>query len=802
MPATGCVQVNNAAPCDDGNACTTSDSCSGGVCVGGVAPDCNDGNVCTTDSCVPATGCVQVNNAAPCDDGNACTTADTCSGGVCVGGVAPNCDDGNVCTTDSCVPATGCVQVNNAAPCDDGSACTTSDTCSGGVCVGGAPPNCNDGNVCTTDSCAPAVGCVNAVNTVACDDGDACTTTDTCSGGVCVGGVTPDCDDGNLCTTDSCAPATGCVNANDTAACDDGDACTTADTCTGGVCVGGAPPNCDDGNLCTSDSCLPATGCVNASNTLACDDGDACTTADSCSGGVCAGGVTLDCDDGNVCTTDSCAPATGCVHVDNTVACDDGNACTTADSCGGGVCEGGAPPNCDDGNVCTDDSCAPATGCVHADNTLACSDGSVCTTSDACSGGVCVGGAPIHCDDGNVCTTDSCAPTTGCKHTNNTLACDDDDACTTADTCSGGHCLGMGSRSCDDGNVCTDDPCDEVDGCVYFPSPGPCSDGDACTSGDSCASMACAPGTPVVCEDGVACTADSCAPASGCAYTPQDAACDDDEPCTLDTCGLGGCSHEAVADHTPCDDGDPTTHGDTCEAGVCAGSPDPCDDPGIAYDIPLTSSCPAGCSAGDLPDWDVVEVGTNGPSHNQWYVSLAEGAMAPGTCGGSGDEATLHVGHAPLSPDGACPLGDCGATYDDSPDAETHLRLQTAPMEVHASCGRVWVDFFASASEGDGASLVYSLDGGTTWHPLVATLESSCCCADPVACTPLETDVPCAGSASSGQWTRVTADLPPEAHGAPDLRLGLLWQNDGGSTPATVSFAVARVRVTASPAPP
>jgi cysteine-rich repeat protein len=135
-PSTGCIYTNNTAPCDDGNACTTNDTCSDDVCVGGPPPNCDDGNVCTDDSCDPAIGCVNTNNTLPCNDGNACTTADTCSDGVCVGGPPPNCDDGNLCTDDSCDPAIGCVNTNNTAPCDDDNACTQTDVCSGGGCVG------------------------------------------------------------------------------------------------------------------------------------------------------------------------------------------------------------------------------------------------------------------------------------------------------------------------------------------------------------------------------------------------------------------------------------------------------------------------------------------------------------------------------------------------------------------------------------------------------------------------------------------------------------------------------------------
>jgi len=227
--------------CNDGNACTTNDACSGGRCVGGAAPNCDDGNLCTDDTCSPSTGCAHTNNMAPCDDGNACTTNDTCSGGRCVGGPAPNCNDGNGCTDDGCDLATGCVHTNNTAPCNDGNACTTNDACSGGNCVGGAPPSCDDGNPCTDDGCNQATGCVHTNNAAPCSDGNLCTTNDACSGGRCVGGPAPSCDDGNVCTDDTCNPSTGCVHVNNTAPCNDGNACTTNDTCSGGTCTGGAP---------------------------------------------------------------------------------------------------------------------------------------------------------------------------------------------------------------------------------------------------------------------------------------------------------------------------------------------------------------------------------------------------------------------------------------------------------------------------------------------------------------------------------------------------------------------------------
>jgi hypothetical protein len=49
------------------------------------AEDCNDGNPCTDDACTGGL-CARTNNAGPCDDGDACTTDDVCSAGVCAPG--------------------------------------------------------------------------------------------------------------------------------------------------------------------------------------------------------------------------------------------------------------------------------------------------------------------------------------------------------------------------------------------------------------------------------------------------------------------------------------------------------------------------------------------------------------------------------------------------------------------------------------------------------------------------------------------------------------------------------------------
>ena len=92
-------------PCDDGNACTTGDTISNGVCVGGPPQDCNDANVCTDDACDTTLGCVHADTSQPCDDDNPCTQSDVCHGGACIGGnTAAGC---TACEAVAVLPAAG-----------------------------------------------------------------------------------------------------------------------------------------------------------------------------------------------------------------------------------------------------------------------------------------------------------------------------------------------------------------------------------------------------------------------------------------------------------------------------------------------------------------------------------------------------------------------------------------------------------------------------------------------------------------------------------------------------------------------
>jgi hypothetical protein len=487
-PALGCSSTPNALPCDDGNACTADDLCQDGACSSGKAVVCDDNDVCTDDLCDPETGCQYPANSASCDDGNACTTEDTCTNGTCAGVAPLDCDDDNVCTEDSCLPAQGCQHDPVAGPCSDGDGCTLDDACKKGTCVGGLPKDCDDDNVCTADSCSDG-DCQYSPVPGPCDDANACTTQDTCDAGLCTGGPSLDCDDQNPCTDDSCDVAAGCQHSFNTAPCDDGSLCTLEDACSGGVCAGAKALNCDDEDPCTDDSCHALSGCQHAFNVAPCNDGNPCTQGTLCAQGLCLGGEAVSCDDNNPCTDDFCTPPTGCVHPHNTAPCDDGNACTTGDQCADGICEPGGPTVCNDLNPCTDDVCDVDVGCLALPNTAPCEDGDLCTTPDSCVDGQCQAGGPASCDDQNPCTDDSCDSDVGCVHSDNTLGCDDLDACTLDDLCVAGVCVGSNPPVCDDGNSCTEDSCQADVGCTFVPIVPCCGDGsvdgeEQCDAGD------------------------------------------------------------------------------------------------------------------------------------------------------------------------------------------------------------------------------------------------------------------------------------------------------------------------------
>ncbi len=268
--AVDCLDADcHDAPCEDGDRCTTGETCQEGLCAGGQPRVCDDGDLCTSDDCDPLTGCT--------------TTPRIC-------------DDEVLCTVDSCDPLLGCQVDPAGCECRQDADCLDAETCTTDVCDLGT-------YTCRHD---PVEG------HPACEDGDPCTAVDTCQQGACTPGpwicecqTDQDCLDAEACTTDTCDLGTHACRHDPVEghpACEDGHPCTAVDTCQQGVCTPG-PWICE----CQTDQdCpLPAEPCrvrrcdasfqcttAPAEDGAACDDGDRCTADDRCdaASGSCQGG--------------------------------------------------------------------------------------------------------------------------------------------------------------------------------------------------------------------------------------------------------------------------------------------------------------------------------------------------------------------------------------------------------------------------------------------------------------------------------------------------------------------------------
>ena len=177
--------------CSDGDACTHSDVCGGGRCVG-TAIDCSD-TTCATRACNGSPVCSVTPRSGPCDDGDACTYNDMCDGaGTCASGSRITCDD-TPCIDRECNGTFTCTEmILTASTCDDGMACTYGSTCSSaGVCMGGTTVDCDAmDSTCMDFACdgTPACAGTPRATGMMCDDANAATMSDVClADGTCAG---------------------------------------------------------------------------------------------------------------------------------------------------------------------------------------------------------------------------------------------------------------------------------------------------------------------------------------------------------------------------------------------------------------------------------------------------------------------------------------------------------------------------------------------------------------------------------------------------------------------------------------
>ena len=135
--STPLVQDNTG--CNDGNACTQTDTCQSGVCQGGDPVTCTPLDAChVAGTCDSGSGqCSEPSapDGTTCSDGNACSQTDTCQTGVCQGANPVVCTAADTChTAGICDPATAICTTPTKS---DGTVCGTSSNgqCKAGTCA-------------------------------------------------------------------------------------------------------------------------------------------------------------------------------------------------------------------------------------------------------------------------------------------------------------------------------------------------------------------------------------------------------------------------------------------------------------------------------------------------------------------------------------------------------------------------------------------------------------------------------------------------------------------------------------------
>ncbi|MBK9265907.1 MAG: S8 family serine peptidase [Polyangiaceae bacterium] len=228
-----------------GASCMSAVDCASNFCADGVccnaACDAGACDACSTAAGANVDGTCRLLTGNSCDDGNACTQSDTCKTGVCTGANPVVCPMPDIChEVGVCDPMTGMCsnpEKPEGTACDDGDACTLNDGCIAGVCAGSsvnctALDDCHDAGVCD-----PMTGtCSNPEKPegAACDDGNGCTVSDSCMAGICMAGAPMDCVAPDEChEAGICDSMTGTCSSPEKP---DGTACSIGQ-CIGGVCT-------------------------------------------------------------------------------------------------------------------------------------------------------------------------------------------------------------------------------------------------------------------------------------------------------------------------------------------------------------------------------------------------------------------------------------------------------------------------------------------------------------------------------------------------------------------------------------
>jgi len=413
--------------------------------------------------------------------------------------------------------------------------------------------------------------------------------------------------DSNPCTDAACQNSACVQLPNAVTACDDGDACTTGTACASGKCEGAKPLDCNDGNPCTADSCDKAKGCVNVADPkcalpLPYEKKFSCASADNKAWQLGAG------QNGSAWAFDA-TPAEPGTFGDAATDCSlnfnngkdflctgdiEHDASATSPQldgtklAAGSVVEvrfrvaGSWENNSFDDlllevSVDTGQTWAP----VDSYNAPPVVSGKykwesrTADLSKAVLGKFfrlrfrfkadCFFSAKVgpfiddlkvydatckldsDCSDDEPCTDGSCDVATGkCAHKANSKTCDDGNSCTEKDVCGLGTCGGT-VKACNDSNDCTLDSCDlKTGGCNFVAKADAafCSDNNSCTDKDACLAGKC---VATAKADGSTCSDNNVCTGGNLSQGPNDSckagvcvagvgACEDGNVCTTNTC--------------------------------------------------------------------------------------------------------------------------------------------------------------------------------------------------------------------------------------------------------------------------
>jgi hypothetical protein len=275
----------------------------------------------------------------------------------------------------------------------------------------------------------------------------------------------------------------------------------------------------------------------------------------------------------------------------------------------------------------------------------------------------------------------------------NGTACNDSNACTQTDTCQAGTCTGASPVMCAAPDQChTAGSCDPATGLCSTPAKPDgslCNDSDACTQTDLCQAGICIGASPVTCA-----APDQCHDAGTC------------------NSATGLCSNPPKLDGSSCNDANPCTQTDVCQAGTCTGSNpvvcaalDACHTPGSCD--PQSGTC----STPPAPSGTICgPVECSGSTLNASQVCDGNGVCQPGqpkdcapfTCAAAACK-TICALAADCATGATCVAGSC--TFDADGDGYLNLNdncpLNANPLQTdtdHDGTG----DVCDSDIDGDG----------------------------------------------------------------------------------------------------